>query len=207
MNPLNHLSLYDSLVKLCVGILLLGWLPFVFDLQLAAENLYSKKIIAGLLIVIYSYVIGNVWHHWVTEKLFKRWRNREKDIEKAYTKVHNTKDKNLIFDTNKNPNDYYLAYYRIEKDGLLGNIPILEALEAFMRNTLIIIPFYCLWLSFEIINNCGMLNCYFMVIGIVILTLSALGWDCLWRKIQSKIHELVWEADLYDKKLKEEKDK
>lgn len=65
-------------------------------------------------------------------------RNNIYQICKAY---ENVRDKNKL-SVIKNSNneiiieDYYKAYYKVHKAGITGNIPVLEAQVAFLRNLL-----------------------------------------------------------------------
>ncbi|QYR10546.1 hypothetical protein [Prevotella sp. Rep29] len=63
-------------------------------------------------------------------------RNKDCMILKAYESVNGKENEK---DSSKE--NYYIAYYFLIKKGLLGNIPILEAQAAFLRN-LLPIPFY-----------------------------------------------------------------
>lgn len=70
MNPLGNITFYDGLCKLCVGILLIGWISFTvrclgFD---SIHDLQQTILIA--LFVIISFVVGNLWHHLFIEKVF-----------------------------------------------------------------------------------------------------------------------------------------
>lgn len=81
---------------------------------------------------------------------------------------------------------------------MLGTVHVLEALEAFIRDTILIFIMYaivllvlinCQWQSYI---SCSM-RCIFSIASIVIPLL----WIWLRHIIQFKIYELVWEADFY----------
>lgn len=91
-------------------------------------------------------------------------RNNIYQICKAY---ENVRDKNKL-SVIKNSNneiiieDYYKAYYKVDKAGITGNIPVLEAQVAFLRNLLglpIGIAIILFWLmAFNLIENNNCLN-------------------------------------------------
>lgn len=96
--------------------------------------------------------------------------------------------------------DYYKAYYGLLRNNMLGNIPILEAQEAFLRNLLpvfiaLTVRCHCLLKSILYIGGC----CYIvMSVSLTILLLLA------HYSIQKKIYYLVWEGYIYVKKSPEE---
>ena len=90
------------------------------------------------------------------------------------------------------------ASYRLENLKMLGTVHVLEALEAFIRDTILIFIMYaivllvfinCQWQSYI---SCSM-RCIFSIASIVIPLL----WIWLRHIIQFKIYKLVWEADFY----------
>lgn len=98
---------------------------------------------------------------------------------------------------------YYTAYYNVQKNNLLGNIPTLEALERFTRSLILLLPFLALTCC---VNN---------VLETVLLPLSPCGkmriiaiiWFSLFGVeyfLLNKIPTLVWEADYFIKVLKQE---
>lgn len=198
MNPLGNITFYDGLCKLCVGILLIGWIPFTvrclgFD---SIHDLQQTILIA--LFVIISFVVGNLWHHLFIEKVFFLLINNQISIRNAYKTIYCENVNCKSFDVHNHSNDYYIAYYRLENLKMLDTVHVLEALEAFIRDTILIFIMYaivllvlinCQWQSYI---SCSM-RCIFSIASIVIPLL----WIWLRHIIQFKIYELVWEADFY----------
>ena len=117
--------------------------------------------------------------------------------------------------SSKKRNDYLLAYYKVAKAGLLMNIPVLEALENFMRNLILIIPFYfiCFVLKYlvslwggviPILKNCQSLSSSKIIELIVFLVLAFVGVVWLQYYYQQTIYRLVWEGNKYLDKINSE---
>lgn len=117
--------------------------------------------------------------------------------------------------SSKKKNDYLLAYYKVAKAGLLMNIPVLEALENFMRNLILIIPFYfiCFVLKYlvslwggviPILKNCQSLSSSKIIELIVFLVLAFVGVVWLQYYYQQTIYRLVWEGNKYLDKINSE---
>lgn len=197
MEPIGHLTQYDGLNKLCVGILLLAWIPFVYDLSCVDSLTSAQKFVTGLVFAIVSYIVGNLWHHVFTEKVFKCMVNNRKYIKKAYAQV--TGDYLDGEKTQGRYDKYFDAYYRCEKDNLLGTVHILEATEAFIRNTLVILPFYVFGILYSIYYgvNDTQINFFLLLLFFFIAIIIGVVWGLLRNKLQLSIHELIWEADYY----------
>lgn len=125
---------------------------------------------------------------------------------------------------------YLKAYYKVAKAGLLMNIPVLEALENFMRNLIFIIPFYALFFIRDENRNAifcktyplleelspslwGDSNstCIYTTLFSVFLMWVYLGVVWLRRYYQQTIYRLVWQGNKFldkidkDSKLEERK--
>lgn len=100
-------------------------------------------------------------------------------------------------------NKYLKAYYRLAGKGQLGNVPVLEALEAFFRYLVVVLPlnmvtFYVVGNNplYNFINNfLGEWSCNLTVVLLSLFVFVLLF--CFWRIVQMKIFFLVWEADRY----------
>lgn len=109
----------------------------------------------------------------------------------------------------KDKEAYLKAYYKIAKAGLLMNIPVLEALENFMRNLMFILPIYIIFFveyeililfkftSFPKIEALQDIDCICIVLLIIFLILVLLGVIWLRYYYQQTIYRLVWEGDKY----------
>lgn len=188
--------MYDGLNKLCVGLLLTGWIPavcyFIFNLETVDGE---TGIALSAICLILSYVIGIFWHHAVTENVFGGLVNDKDRIMKAYKKVYK-KALPKTFSVSVHPNDYFEAYYRAEKEGMLSVVHVLEAIEAFMRNTLLILPLYAV--GMPLFLHCVIhFPCCICIIAFFVLSLLSVAWWFLRNRIQDKIHESVWEIDFY----------
>lgn len=203
MNYPSSLSIYDGLCKLCVGILLLAWLPFSLRGSIVDSQMGIEKGVAGVVFVIFAFIVGNIWHHLFIERIFKCMINNEHDIKLAYEKVYG-KSYNKDINININPNDYFKAYYRAEQGKLLGTVHMLEALEAFIRSSFVII--FCYSGAFVLYANLSIDDRLDIIQRIIYSALSILVsilWILLRQPIQDNIYKLVWEADLYFKTNKQ----
>lgn len=116
----------------------------------------------------------------------------------------------------KDKEAYLKAYYKIAKAGLLMNIPVLEALENFMRNLMFILPIYIIFFveyeililfkftSFPKIEALQDIDCICIVLLIIFLILVLLGVIWLRYYYQQTIYRLVWEGNKYLDKINSE---
>ena len=137
--------------------------------------------------------------------IFCDTRNNVVWIKKAKIKVM----KERIERCRKSPTNhkYYKAYYENVNDPI-GSVKTLEAHEAFLRYMIFLLPLIspiallakCICgikvinINFlpEHLNCCEVIKILFVCIFIDIFLFG------IWRKIQFKIHELVWEAYYYN---------
>ncbi len=130
----------------------------------------------------------------------------------------------------KDKEAYLKAYYKVAKAGLLMNIPVLEALENFMRNLILIMFFYILFFIRD--ENCNAIfcktyplleelfpslwgdsnsMCIYKTLFFIFLILVWVGVIWLRYYYQQTIYRLVWEGNKYldkidqDYKLEERK--
>lgn len=137
--------------------------------------------------------------------LFLENRNNEVMIYTAYNNFNEeTIDRKKLLDK------YYKAYYKAEMEGTTRNLPVLEAIEAFLRSLIWVI--ICYGVFFIFIHCSCWIETHNWIPGISFkkkflgasITLFLLLF--LWRSVQMKIYELVWEADKYLKEIEKEKD-
>ncbi len=223
MNTINGMSFYDALTKFIIGFLItFWWLPEIINCGLTYCSCgVSLNAVQTFLYGILCFIAGFVWEalcdfcRYVVKDHFKNFcsnlmsflndlgvflsgntRNNEEWIERAKQKVEKEKEEREIKTPYKHK--YYMAYYENVNDPI-GSVKILEAHEAFLRNVL--------WLFSPITLIIGItamkifqkpdIWTYIIVLLIYIIIYLFLFW--VWRKIQFKIHELVWEAYLYKK--------
>ena len=218
MNGINGLNFYESLNKLIMGFL-------IFVLFVGTN---SGSFVEPLLL-IYAYIVGCIYQALVQVVTKSYFSLQEKDIEKVYNEVsknekESCKDKIIAFMkdliwplyliykklTSKELPDkmkkkYLKAYYKLAKAGLLMNIPVLEALENFMRNLMPII-FFDFILCFFNRSGISIVRkfipffkdslssvCIYKILSVVLFILT------IWvrRYYQQTIYRLVWEGDKY----------
>lgn len=206
MNPVSSATYYDSLCKLCVGVLLIGWVPLLPPIQCPclemiwklATHVYKDNV---ALFFVLCFALGCLWHHGVTERISyfsKKWINNEANINQAYREVYG-ENYNCSLSTKVNPNPYFEAYYALEERHLLGTVHVLEAIEAFMRNTILIFIGYAIAFPFVMLCNSQFEGCYCVIVILIEIAFIAFVW--YWIKIHRfvmvAVHKSVVEADLY----------
>lgn len=141
--------------------------------------------------------------------LFYNTRNNEEWIKRARFKV--LKERRERCRRTPTNHKYYIAYYK-NVNAPISSVKILEAHEAFLRYVIFLLPLIspiallakCICgikvinINFlpEHLNCCEVIMIFFVCIFIDVFLFG------IWRKIQFKIHELVWEADYYNEKQK-----
>lgn len=208
MSPITGLSLYDSLSKLIVGMLLLL-------LLIPLPTCYQPELWGNPLFYIVSFIVGalyNIAMHNLTNFL----RNNMRMIKSAQKKVFDN-----IINTNKssdstadciepyiieNINDYYKAYYTAVHNKMLTNVPALEAHESFFRNIFFIEILYLTALLADcpnIIEYLGFLGsqCTVALSFIIII----IGTCACWCYTQMKIYQLVIEGYYYGDLLQQKR--
>lgn len=197
MENISGLSFYDSLNKMTIGVLIL--------LLITA---FPTSIEGGFMFVVTAFIIGCIYQMGI-QKLTSCLTNSRCMIRKAFDKFY--KQDGIITaykpKVGKNCRQVYLlAYYRVARNGILMNIPILEALENFMRNLPLIIAIYLL----SILADCCNTQIVVDIFGrnkcaiVAILPLLLIAVSVMWWNIQLKIHFLIWEGDYYIRLLDNE---
>ena len=215
MNGFVGSSLYDTLNKMVIGFLLI--LPFLIifcpniDQFLKDYSLYimiASWIIGLIYWAVYAVILGGI-----LEKLFPyifrpnnlEWINQE---YKALKEKYKTGYKNLI-DNKLTLREYFKVYYRVQKNGLFGNVPCLESYSEFFKNFIVVAGEWILIIMIVLLIHCaresGKLQALtglqwgenVILISIVIF-LIILGLTAAFarRTIEKKIYSLVMTADL-----------
>ena len=207
MSEITGVGFYESLNKFFVGFLIL-----VLFVGL------NSDLFINPLFLISAYIVGCIYQA-IIQELTRSWLSlREDEIQNAYNAKYITK-----YEGENIKEDYLKAYYKIAKAGLLMNIPVLEALENFMRNLMFILPVYigffvgyellilCKWTPFPMIEALQEIDCICIVLLSIFLMLVLLGAMWLRRYYQQTIYRLVWEGNKFldkidkDSKLEERK--
>lgn len=182
----SKLTLYDFL---CIFIF--GWLilfPFI--------GCIGDEPKMQVAIFIFSYIVGLLSHKCIEcgskkIKTLEKWLSdlESKARDEAFTKFKK-KTKETITDRKFT---YVEAYYYLIKNNSLNVIPVLEAQVAFLRNLLLILPYYffiVLYKRLEIFDFC---YCTVLLFIIIIFAIAFL----IWQLIQRKVFYLVWEGCFY----------
>lgn len=195
MDKLN-ISVYDFLAIFCPGVILV----YLFNAQL----FISGNGINIFLVCILCYLIGLIYHN-ALECLLKYFK-----ILKCPKLLKSTRKEIYINectcdeDNNEITERYDKAYYRIMRNGMLGNIPIIEAQEAFFRNIFLILA--ALAFCSSIFNSycvCPYSNCFRLCWFLFFIFLAIVSVS-LRRYIQKKIFKAVWAADKHLQEMEKE---
>jgi hypothetical protein len=213
MSEITGVGFYESLNKFFVGFLIL--ILFVG---------LNSGLFINPLFLISAYIVGCIYQALVQVCTKSMLSLKKNEIEEVRNKVYKNKYKGTNI-----KDDYLKAYYKVAKAGLLMNIPVLEALENFMRNLIFVIPFY--FIFFIPYENCNAIfdktypllkelcpilkdgqniNCIYRILLIVFLVCVFEGVIWLRCYYQQAIYRLVWEGDKYldeiDNKGKQEEE-
>lgn len=184
MKSLN-LNLYDTLTMLVSGFLIITWYPKLCDC-------FEPLDMSEFMTYIICFIVGLIYHTLLSFFL-SCLRNNKCMIKKAYKDV-NGKEYTDCYD--KLYDDYLKSYYRIMREQCLGNIPILEAHEAFLRDTFLLILLHVILLACDGFT-CACVSA--MILAVLVL------YPVVWYIIQMKIFKLVWETDKYFDELEKDK--
>lgn len=181
MNTKSGLSFYDSLNKLTVGWLII--MPILADTGSAFNNPIAH-VAAFLVGIIYQCVIQRSTN--CLRNCICLIRKQNKWVKEERRRKRITK------------NQYNEAYYKVAMAGVLTNIPVLEAIENFIRNIFFIAVIYIIALASKCPNFCSIIEgigspgCCATVLTVIVLLLML-----TWYYVQNKIFELVWEGEHY----------
>ncbi len=202
MNPLLGSSLYDSLNRLVIGFLLSLWL---FQIPIFYKYLFILDEFLGKCgYVIFCFVLGlffSLLIDWIAESKknsplkFFFYKNNLKKIKKV------SKENDVPLSPTKGETEieaYYKYYYSVQESHLLGNVPALETLSAFLLNLCgvsLVSSIVSLVLFCTHPNCCSCCNCSrsricfgcILILSIIILLLGKICRDYIEGKIYSSI--------------------
>ncbi len=208
------ISFYDFLNKLIPGYLIYNCFfkyPFAFRDYV---DVWMPESLSWMFVIMASFVLGIVYE-WILRGVngflfcvISRFRHDDEDdchwcfmnalcclfgtndewsIKIGYRRVYNQFRYSPV--NGANEDSYYAAYYNIERNGCLGNIPILEALSRFCKQ--IVIPAIIWELLYLDLSGCQ--SCFAVFVNIIaVIVLCSVSIS-----LQRKICELVWEGDKY----------
>jgi hypothetical protein len=188
-------SIYDFFAMVIPGFLWLLLISFCCKWNFMFADYDADGIIGGTMLFIACYTIGLVYHKLVELMTNKWFRNNRCCIRKSWKKFCKEYEKDN--DNKKNSQwtkgDYFKAYYKLMKEGRLGNIPVLEAQVAFLRNLVLITAAYTIKMYCCACCCLSISPCSFTVALIILLVLMVVALI----SIQNKIYYLVWEGYAY----------
>lgn len=212
MSEITGVGFYESLNKFFVGFLIL-----VLFVGL------NSDLFINPLFLISAYIVGCIYQALVQVCTKSMLSLKKNEIEEVRNKVYKNKYKGTNI-----KDDYLKAYYKVAKAGLLMNIPVLEALENFMRNLIFIIPFYVLFFirdencnaifckTYPLLEECFSClkenpdsTCIYKILLFIFLRFVFVGVVWLRLYYQETIYRLVWGGNKYldeidkDSKLEE----
>lgn len=191
----SSMTFYDFIGKFIPGVLICVFIDLCRgDFVVLSCN---EGTMWYLVLFIVCYIIGLVYDYlirFISEKL-KLNRNTcllvktRKAVYKKTGKDGDTSNSDIR-------QSYDIAYYTCMKSGILGNVPVLEAHENFIKRIYPILLSYLIL----VICQCDMLKCEDRgIIGsMIVVALCLLPF--VWYRIQKTIFLLVWEGEYYAKK-------
>jgi hypothetical protein len=212
MNGISF-SLYDALNKLIIGAIILlplmvsGWwhtlcqdattMAFCFTLAsflcglalwliLATINIKDSKKYCSIDGNKFRRILENLPYWFFVSNCNLILYDTFEEIQSVYPGYH------PIFESQKKK-CYLAAYYRVQQAGLMGNIPVLEALSEFFKNLVCAVILSSLpLLCFNHQYLCN--NIWWYIVAIIV----AFAFSIFGRYYtETKIHYLVWEADYF----------
>lgn len=190
MNPISGLSLYDSLNRLVTG--------FITSLCIMCSDCnlikYHTEALFWPIYVICCFTAG-VFFSFAIDRLaesqnigylkiffYKNDMRRIRRFCKRYSVSLETPE------SDDDLNSYYFIYYTVQKSGLLGNVPSLETLSAYLLN-LCALSFLYLFggiIALAVTGNCCCLA-WIPVLSLILLTFSTLTRHYIENKIYTSI--------------------
>lgn len=184
------MTFYDFLGKFGPGTLI--WL-----LLIQSESDLPQSWVWCIAAVIGFFLTGIIWDSAVrllTRPLSLNRCMLTKSRQKLYGKIST---ESLPPTLQADPPDikisYFKAYYRVQTGKLLGNVPVLEAQENFLKSIWFILLIYMYVIIFDKFPSA------FTIPSAITLAifLAIIAIPFVWYKIQMKIYELIWDAELY----------
>ena len=197
---IQGMSFYDFIGKLVPGMLI--WTPilkWVYEPGLTSDVLWIIAAFTGF------YITGLIWSY-IIMLITSGLRHNKNMLVKAYKKVYNNIQKinseaDAIPITADNASAMYIeAYTKAQMNNTLGNVPLLEAQENFVKNVWLLLFYYiivihCYSSGFEVLKSASLITA--IIIAIIAIPI-------IWYKTQMKIYELIWESDAYITKIQEQ---
>ena len=168
MNGLVGSSLYDTLNKMLIGFLILG--PFLLYSALINNTVEQNALylmlsswFTGILYwALYNSLLSPILLR-ISSRFFGSFDNTMANEE--YKAIQHTTSQRYVHlvDDKISCTEYLKAYYRVQKKGLLGNVPILEGYSEFFKNFIVIsIEWIVLLIGFLLTycscNKCNILS-------------------------------------------------
>lgn len=166
---------------ICLGI----DLPFcVKDLSCGCKIITDNDYPIWLWIVlsVMAYFIGLI-NNWVADGILRFFRNNQSMIDNEMLRVV---ELNGVIHLDKFGGNKYKAYYALNRQKLLGSVPIVEAQVALIRN--------CLLPLLLLTSILGYRQFWCCVIPLFMLTVFLF---IVMVQRQNKIYQMVWEAANY----------
>ena len=175
------ISSYDFLAIFCPGTFL--FLPII-DINIKSNWLY-------ILLFFAFYFAGLIFHN-LSEVILKRIGVLKNGLLLKCTYQCVNKEHHVSKQSGDEIRQIYdNQYYGIMSSGILGNIPVLEAQEAFVRNFAIIAVVYLFGPYHDyLVNSFSICDCCAYCICSMIFPVSIL----LWLYIQKKVFFAVWDT-------------
>ena len=173
MNTLPGISFYDALSRLSIGLLIFFplikisyWPKFSDDSTINLALFILTCYLAGFIISFLFNLISSCKNNCVKFYFYKNDLTRINKLISEYdidTKPIQVEGKDDVI-------TYWNIYYCVQKNGLLGNVPYLEALSAFFLNFGIvgIIPICTLIKRTNYFQNCLFIFCFILAIIFII---------------------------------------
>ena len=184
------MTFYDFLGKFGPGTLL--WL-----LLIQSESDLPQSWVWCIAAVIGFFLTGIIWDSAVrllTRLLSPNRCMLTKSRKKLYGKIIT---ESLPPTLQADPPDikisYFKAYYRVQAGNLLGNVPVLEAQENFLKSIWFILLIYMSAIIFDKFPPAFTIPS--AITFAIFLAIIAIPF--VWYQIQMKIYELIWDAELY----------
>lgn len=195
---ISGISFCDTLSKLAVGCFAI--LPII-------NNEFNVLLIFVLLVCLF--IVGTIIDS-IIKHLTRFLRNNKYLINKANQKnkeEHKKQDKDSQDEHEISLEEYYKAYYIVAANGILMNVPKLEALESFLRNIFFVLLFYLVGLLANCPRVLALTNIFSISHSHLAIGLFAVIFiiPFIWVEVQIKIHKLILEGKYYLDKLEEEK--
>lgn len=171
----SKLTLYDTLGLLVPGFVILWWIC-------PAEKCCSQFVSYNWAwVTILSYTIGLIYHRIIECFMhISGMRRNTYMLRNAWRRARKDEDFPLNFQR-----EYDLAYTRLAKHNCLFSIPVLEAQEIFLRNSILLIIGSMIKLAYDKAENLYIV----LLFALFLLTII------FWFQSLHKIYYAVWDSD------------